>query len=193
MTRERGDSLTGMSSSVAQYHWSTSEFVRAWQAGAFDHRVEMVEGEIWPVVIGEWHGEVVTEVIGRLRALPGRVTTATLPSASSLPDPDCWVRREGAQPIDRLGDRLAVWGADDVLLVVEVSDESLLVDLTTKARVYGCAGWPVYWVVTPEAIYEHTEPIPGGYRKRVEYRPGELIPLGYAGAELDVADLLVQR
>lgn len=36
----------------------SAEIVReAWEAGAFDHRVELVEGEVWPVVIGDWHGE----------------------------------------------------------------------------------------------------------------------------------------
>ena len=46
-----------MSSTVAPYRWSVSEFLRAWEAGAFDHRVELVEGEVWPVVNGDWHGK----------------------------------------------------------------------------------------------------------------------------------------
>jgi Uma2 family endonuclease len=43
-----------------------------------------------------------------------------------------------------------------VLLVVEVADETLIQDLNVKAKLYGQAGYPVYWVVTQEAIYEHT-------------------------------------
>lgn len=172
------------------YHWSQSEFLRAWEAGAFDHRVELVNGEIWPVVIGQWHGDTVGRVVGALPRAGVEVTTATLPSGESLPDPDCWVLREDATPLRPLGTKLAVWDPADVLLVVEVSDETMLPDLQTKMRLYGGAGYPVYWVVTQEAIYEHTEPIPNGYRTRREYRPGERTPVGYAGTDLAVADLI---
>ena len=30
-----------MTETVANYRWSIGEFVRAWEAGAFDHRVEL--------------------------------------------------------------------------------------------------------------------------------------------------------
>ena len=55
-----------MSSTVAPYRWSVSEFLRAWEAGAFDHRVELVEGEVWPVVNGDWHGKTTARVVRRL-------------------------------------------------------------------------------------------------------------------------------
>ena len=61
-----------------------------------------------------------------------------------------------------------MWGPVDVLLVVEVSDETAIQDLNVKTRVYGATG----------------------YRTRVEYRIGERIPVRYAGAELPVEDLL---
>jgi Uma2 family endonuclease len=77
-----------------------------------------------------------------------------------------------------------------VLLVVEVSDETMLYDLEIKARLYGKAGYSVYWVVTQQAIYEHTTPTPSGYRTRVEYRPGERIPVRYAGTDLAVGELI---
>ena len=179
-----------MSSTVAPYRWSVSEFVRAWEAGAFDHRVELIEGEVWPVVIGTWHGKMVGKVIALLSGLHGDVTTATLPSGTSLPDPDCWVLREGASPVGQLGSKLDRWGAQDVQLVVEVSDETLLADLNVKAKVYGSAGWPVYWVVSPEAIYEHTEPHSSGYRARREYRRGDRLPIRYASTDIVVDDLL---
>lgn len=70
------------------------------------------------------------------------------------------------------------------LLVVEVTDDTVIADLTIKSALYGKAGYPVYWVVTPDAIYEHTVPTPQGCRTRTQYRPGEDIPVGYAGASL---------
>lgn len=124
----------------------SAEIVReAWEAGAFDHRVELVEGEVWPVVIGDWHGETVGHLIRLLGQLGVRARTSTLPSGTSLPDPHCWIRRPGSEPAGTLGTKLSLWSPHDVLLVVEVSDETLLADLTTKARIYGAAGWPVYF------------------------------------------------
>ena len=40
------------------------------------------------------------------------------------------------------------------------------------------------------AIYEHTEPLPVGYRRRIEYHTGERIPLRYADVELPVDELI---
>lgn len=179
-----------MTRSALACRWSRDEFVRAWEAGAFDHRVELVEGEIWPVVIGSWHGDMVGQILALLPRAGVRVTTATPPTGASPPDPDCWVRRADADPIGTVGSRLSVWDATDVLLVIEVSDETVIEDLNLEAKLYGQAGYPTYWVVTREAIYEHTGPIPTGYRTRIEYRRGEQIPVGYVGVELAVDDLL---
>lgn len=179
-----------MTQTVQSYRFSADEFIRAWEAGAFDHRVELVEGEVWPVVIGTWH----TRATGRvIRALPGEgveVMPGTLPTGESLPDPDCWVLKADAAPTGRMGRRLDTWGAGDVLLVIEVSDETIMSDLNVKARLYGSAGYVSYWVVTPEAIYEHTEPTDRGYAVRREYGRGTRVPIRYAGTELSVDDLL---
>ncbi|MDQ3304583.1 MAG: Uma2 family endonuclease [Actinomycetota bacterium] len=190
MTATDAAAATDAATEPLLYRWTPDEFVRAWEAGAFDRRVELVEGEVWAVVIGPWHGKVTARVV---RALPGddvEVTMATLPAGDSLPDPDCWVLRAGASPAGTIGRRLASWRAEDVLLVVEVSDESVLQDLGVKARLYGRAGYAVYWVVTRDAIYEHTDPTSSGYRTRVTYTPGDRVPVGYAGIELEVAALL---
>jgi Uma2 family endonuclease len=77
-----------------------------------------------------------------------------------------------------------------VLLVVEVADEAMIQDLNVKTRLYGQAGYPVYWVVTQRAIYEHTGPIPTGYRTRVEYLHGERIPVPYTAADVATDDLI---
>jgi hypothetical protein len=49
---------------------------------------------------------------------------------------------------------------------------------------------PVYWVVTEETIYEHTEPYSTGYRERREYRRGDRLPIPYAGTDVALDDLL---
>ena len=180
-----------MTDTVPNYRWSPSEFVRAWEAGAFDHRVELVNGEVWPVVIGEWHGKCTARLI---RALPidgGELTTQTLPSGDSFPDPDLWVQRVDSRPIRVVGRRVPVWSPEDVLLVVEISDETMVADLTTKAALYGSAGFPHYWVVTREALFAHSEPTSMGYRQRTEYRPGDQLRMPYGDAVVDIGGLLL--
>lgn len=179
-----------MTSLRTAWRWSATEFLRAYDAGAFEGRVELVEGEVWPVVIGDWHGEAQARLMGLLRADGVTVTGSTLASGDSLPDPDCWVRRRDAEPRGELSKRLSLWRADDVLLVVEVSDDTLFDDLTVKARVYGSAGYPVLWVVSPEKVYVHTRPIPGGYAERQEYVRGQRVPVPYADVELAVDELI---
>src|ERR1043165_7564168 len=129
-----------MSQAALSYHWSRDAFVRAWGAGAFDNRVELVDVEVWPVVIGSWHGDTVGQLMASLPRAGVRLTTSTLPTGASLPDPDCWVRRADAEAVGTLGSRLHVWDPADVLLVVEVSDETVIQDLEIKARLYGRAG-----------------------------------------------------
>ncbi len=159
------------------YRWTRDEFVRAWEVGAFERRVELVEGEVWEVSIGPWHGETTGQVI---RALPGdgvKITMATLPAGDSLPDPDCWVLRAGASPAGTIGRRLASWRPEDVLLVVEVSDESVTQDLGVKALLYGRAGYAVYWVVTSRTRH------PPESVAVAEALGAEVVPLGSAGAK----------
>ncbi len=175
-----------------QYRWNRDEFVRAWEAGVFDRRVELIEGEVWEVPIGTWHAETAGLVV---RALPDggvRVMVGTLPSSESLPHPDCWVRRRDATQADAIGMRLASWRPEDVLLVIEVSDESVVQDLTVKATLYAQSGYAVYWVVTREGIHEHTEPTTSGYARQRTYRPGDRMPVAYATSDLEVADLLAR-
>ncbi|WP_330182442.1 Uma2 family endonuclease [Nocardia sp. NBC_01503] len=172
------------------YHWTRDAFMRAWEAGAFDRRVELVEGEVWPVVLGDWHGETIFRVGELLRHPDVIVTGSTLPTCDSLPDPDCWIRRKTAEPVDTVGTRLTMWASSDVLLVVEVSDETVMADLGVKERLYGRAGYQEYWVVTQSVIYKHTAPTSAGYRFRQEFRSGDRIALPYADTDIAVEDLL---
>lgn len=174
-----------------RYRFSAAEFLQASDAGIFGERVELVDGEVWRVVLGRWHGDVTLAVA---RALPGaghRVSASSLPSGDDVPDPDVWVRREDAEPVAQLSERVVVWAAADVALVVEVSDETVRADLTVKARLYGAAGYAVYWVVTREGVHEHTGPYAEGYRRVRLLGPSERVPVPYApGETLAVADLL---
>lgn len=179
-----------MSEAATTYRFTLEGFLRAWEAGVFDERVEMVDGEVWPVPIGDWHGTATGRVVRNLPNSAYEVTLSSLASSGSVPDPDCWVRPVGAQPAAQLSPRLSAWSVDDVLLVVEVGDETLDFDLTTKASLYGRSGYGCYWVVSRRGIYEHTGPHDFGYAKAELYPPGARIPVRYAGIDLAVSDLL---
>ncbi len=177
------------------WRWDPDSFVRAWEAGVFgDQRVEMIEGAVVPVVIGMWHG-IVTMRVARL--LPEgedsswRALAASLPYGGSVPDPDCWVLRRGAEPVASLGKRLSRWSPDDVGLVVEVADESLSTDLGVKSEVYGGGGVPTYWVVHRSGVEVFTDPHPRGYHQRHLVPRGERVDVPYLPrTTLAVDDLL---
>lgn len=180
-----------MSAEPTQHRWSTEGFLRAWEAGGFDGaRVEMVDGEVWPVSVGSWHGRTTARVT---RALPNgthEVTSESLVLTTAVVDPDVWVHPAGARPRSMASRRMAVWDPADVLLVVEVSDETLAADLTVKARLCAAAGFAVYWVVGREGVREHTDPTPFGYRSVRQHWPGDRIAVPYADQPLDVAALV---
>lgn len=180
-----------MAVTTIPYRWSLEEYLLAFEAGAFQERAELIDGEVWAVSIGRWHGKTAVRVA---RALPNdrfEITAASLPAGGSLPDPDCWVLRAGAEPVAQLSPRMARWAARDVLLVVEVSDETLDLDLGRKAVLYGEAGYATYWSVTKRGVYVHSEPGSGGYRQRRLFARGDDIPVPYTGdVTLAVDDLI---
>jgi len=90
--------------------------------------------------------------------------------------------------------------ADEVLLVIEVAETSLLRDRGIKKRLYARAGLPVYWIVNlPDGQIEvYQEPDASAaepdYRRRRDYRAGTSILLERDGVEicrLAVSDFLV--
>ncbi len=86
--------------------------------------------------------------------------------------------------------------ANEVALVIEVADSSLLEDRRYKGSLYAAAKIPQLWIVNlPDAVVEvHTSPRAGrspGYRSVAEFRKGDVVPLVLKGdpvAEIAVAD-----
>lgn len=179
-----------MSATSLAYRWTQQAFLRATGAGMFDGRVELVDGEVWSSPVGRWHGRTTARCVAALTAEGVEVTTESLATGGSLPDPDVWVCPEAAVETGWLSPRISTWSPSDVLLVVEVSDETVAEDLSIKARLYGAAGYAVYWVLTPDTLYEHTQPAVDGYRSVVRHLRGGGVTLPYSGATSAVSDLL---
>lgn len=103
----------------------------------------------------------------------------------SEPEPDVViVRGERRQFRDRHPQ------AQDVAIVVEVSDTTLQRDRSLKKRLYARCGIPVYWIINlvENQIEVYTEPSgpeeQPDYRRRQDYRLADEVPLMIAGQEL---------
>ncbi|HLJ11298.1 MAG TPA: Uma2 family endonuclease [Planctomycetaceae bacterium] len=147
------------------------------------HRIELIEGELRPMSpIGPIHERLVDVLTEwSLTALPRgtawvRIQNSIgIPSLDSAPEPDvCWVRRRDystGRPLP-----------DDVLLVIEVSDTSLVYDCGQKADLFAAAGVVDYWVVKiPDKCVEVFRQ-PGGKRysdRRIYRAPEEIRPLNF--------------
>jgi Uma2 family endonuclease len=113
---------------------------------------------------------------------------AVVLGSRSKPEPDAAVIRAELEN-DSTRDATAA----DCCLVVEVADKSLADDRGKKLRGYGRAGIPVYWIVNVRdnqvELYTDPDPAPhgsglGGYRSRVDYRPGDEMPVVIDGQEV---------
>ncbi len=91
-------------------------------------------------------------------------------------------------------------GPAETALAVEVADSSLGFDQTHKARSYGRAGVPVYWIVNviDRRVQVYTGPTgpadQPGYAHRQDFGPGEEVPVVLDGQEVGrvrVADLFL--
>ena len=118
-----------------------------------------------------------------------RVTQETLVLISDAPDPDCWVVREDARPVEERG-RVVRYDLADMLLVIEVGDSSAAFDLVTMADLYASAGVPNFWVLTRRGVYAHTDPAATDYRTRELLGPDQTITPPYTSEAVSVAALL---
>ena len=176
---------------VAGIHrFTVDDFARMGEAGILTEgdRVELIDGEVREMTpIGPPHAWIVD----RLTVL----VAARLPETAHLrvqgpirlgrhtePQPDLSVARRKQAYTNRHPD------ADDLLLVIEVSDSSLQYDRGEKVPRYGKAGVPETWLVDVSArtVTAYTGPGPEGYARERVLRCGERITAS-AVAELDFA------
>ncbi len=139
-------------------------------------RVELIEGAIVAMAaIGMRHVYCVMDLEELLHDTVGKNAYVLVQSPFRLgdfsePQPDLTVIR-------RTVDRSRLPTAQDVLLVIEVSDSSLAYDRRLKLPLYAAAGIPEAWIfdLTHDLIERHTDPHEGGYRTVVVVGRGETI------------------
>jgi Uma2 family endonuclease len=181
---------------LRRYRFTVDQYHRMAEAELFhpDCRVELVDGDIFEMSpIGSWHAGVVNVLTHRFvsglddRAVVHVQNPAQL-DAYSEPQPDVMLLKPRTDFY-----RHAHPGPEDALLLVEVSDTSLLHDRGRKLRLYARAGVPEVWVVNrkADAIEIFRDPSADGYRKVFTRGRGEeLTPAAFPDLSLSVSDIL---
>ncbi len=159
--------------SVAQYH----EMIRGGILSD-DDPVELLNGWLVTKMMIRPPHAVATELVreGLTAVLPEAFAVRSqqpIALAASEPEPDAAVvpgparRYVEAHP-----------GPRDVLLVVEVAEETLARDRTLKKAIYAQAGIPVYWIVNlaDRCVEVFTDPT--GPAERPDYRQGRQLKQG---------------
>ena len=163
---------------VAGKYYTLAEYHQLGDLGVLgeDDRVELIEGEIVAMAaIQGPHMLGVNRLTYTLVDIPGRTWIVSVRNpvpliGDSEPQPDIALLRPEA-------DRAAVPEAEDIFLIIEVSDTTLSYDRGRKRRLYASAGIPEYWImdVAGRRILRHTELDGGDYQAVAQFVPGDTI------------------
>jgi Uma2 family endonuclease len=151
------------------FRFSVDQYQRLAQDGYLDPRarVELIDGEIIEMSpIGDRHNASVD----RIAALLFRLLDATV--NIRVQGSICLAENVAPQPdfaVMRARDDFYASGLprpEDILLIIEVADSSLIYDRDEKALRYARFGIAEYWLVdlTQNMVLVHTEPTLEGYR-----------------------------
>lgn len=181
--------------------WTREEYLKMAEAGVFapGERVELIEGEIIKMTPQKGpHMTGVTLVSEELRRAFGKGYVVRVQGPLALgplsePEPDVAVVR--GSPRDYRDSHPTT-----AILVVEVSDTTLVLDRQQKAGLYARAGIPEYWILNllerALEIYRNPAPSPDhplGYGYRSSERldaSASVVPLAASATLIAVADLL---
>jgi Uma2 family endonuclease len=186
-----------MTTTAVRRRFTVAEFGRLTEAGLArpDERLELIDGEVVEMSpIGERHAACVSQLNHLLSRQWGDAAIVSVqnplvvgrdselyPDVALLAPRDDFYR--GGKPTGR-----------DALLVIEVSDTTLVHDIGTKAPLYGKAGVPVLWVVDLQGgvVEVFTEPSAGGFDLRRTVRATDTLTLAaLPGFSVPVAALVV--
>jgi len=180
----------------AKHRFTVKEYYRMAETGVLrpDARVELLDGEIIDMSpIGPFHGGVVAR-LARLFTLHSNDRWLVWPqnplrlSDSSEPEPDVMLLKPSPDDYTNRHPQ-----PEDVFLLVEVSDSSLVIDVEKKLPLYGRAGVVEVWIINLEeaAVEIHREPHFNGYGSKTVLRAGDQArPLAFPDTVVNVAELL---
>jgi Uma2 family endonuclease len=179
--------------------WSVADFHRMGETGFLDPeaRLELIEGELFEMApIGSFHAGIVRILAEKLRLGAGNAALVDSQNPIVLddhsePQPDLILLRPRADYYLNEHPR-----AQDVLLLIEVSDSTAQFDRKIKVPLYARHGIPEVWLVMGPRrrhveIYRDPQPERGAYRTRVQAREGVLTPILLPGVEIRLDEVFI--
>lgn len=183
----------------ARHLWTVSEFQRMGETRFLDPkaRLELIDGELFEMApIGSFHAGTVgilTRLLVRMVADAAivHVQSPIVLGDRSEPQPDLVLLRPRKDYY--LSEHPH---AEDVLLLIEVSDSTAQFDRKTKVPLYARHGIPEVWlVVGPQRrhieVYRDPQPEHGDYRTRLQAREGVLAPVLLPEVEIRLSELFI--
>jgi|HubBroStandDraft_1064217.scaffolds.fasta_scaffold113108_2 Uma2 family endonuclease len=156
-------------------------------------RIELIEGEMFDMAPMGTRHSAMTSRLHELFAL-ALWRSATIVSGGpvnlgdfSEPQPDLMLLKRRA---DFYSGKIAE--ADDVLLLIEVSDSSLAYDQTVKLGLYARYGVAEYWVVDVEGrrMVTYREPAANEYLRKAEFAgTATVAPQAFPDIKITIGDL----
>ena len=179
--------------------FTVEEYHRLAEVGVLheDERVELLNGVIVPMVpIGPFHGGSVKRLVHLFerQSRDRWITSAQDPlllGPNDEPQPDLMLLKPdanfycGRHPEPQ-----------DVFLLIEVADSTLLTDRQEKLPIYARAGIPEVWIVNlPERVVEvYSQPTETGFAQTRNFRPGDsLSPSAFSDVTIDTLALLTGK
>ena len=169
-----------MSAQLEKWHFNIDQYYRLAEVGVLkpDDRVELIEGEIVKMSpIGSHHAACLRVLHLKLSELFGRKYIISIQSPVRLndfsePEPDLALLKPRD---DFYAERHPT--PEDVVLIIEVSDTTILSDRNVKIPLYARAGIPEAWLVNlPKKMIEvYYDLVAGRYRKCLKFKRGEVL------------------
>jgi Uma2 family endonuclease len=181
---------------IPRHRLTVDEYYRMAEVGilAPDARVELIEGEIVDVTpIGSRHASLVNRLNRMLTVAVGERAIVQVQGPVRLGD-----RSEPEPDVALLKPRTDFYRdkhptAEDVLLIIEVSDTMLAYDRSVKVPLYARHGVAEVWLIDLQSnrVSIHRNPQNGAYADVSTFdRPGIAMPSLLPGIAIDFAGLL---
>ena len=177
-----------------RHRWTVAEYHRMAEVGLLheDSRVELIDGEIIEMApIGSEHAGHNNYLMSCLaHRLYGKAVVAgqnpVILGGYEEPQPDIALLRWRNDYY-----RTAHPHAEDVLLIIEISDSTLRYDHDVKIPLYAKNGIPEVWLldIQNRQLEIQREPINGVYQQRDCRRAGQIAPILCPDAVIDLAEL----
>lgn len=182
------------SSAIQLHHWTNREYYQMAASGIInpDERIELINGNIVDMSPQtSFHSTAIRLAEEALRLVfpSGYDIRVQMPLAlayDSEPEPDISVVQ--GTPRDFIKAH-----PDTAVLIVEVSDSSLLFDRDQKKKLYARFGIPEYWIINlkDNCLEVYQEPVNETYKKiKILHHPDKISPAYSLLSSISVSEIL---